>query len=68
MLDGVKPRAFGECPASKNTPRRSVQQKLVDLDECGGLRSLSWRICVTGARRHTEGAERDGLTHLDFER
>jgi hypothetical protein len=68
MLDGVKPRAFGECPASKNTPRRPVQQKLVDLDESSGLRNLCRRICVTRPRRHTERTEGHGLTHLDFER
>jgi hypothetical protein len=68
MLDGMKARALGECPPSKNTPRRPIQQKLVHLDESGGLRNLSWWICVTGARRHTESAEGHCLTHLDFKR
>jgi hypothetical protein len=68
MLDGVKARALGKCPACKNAPRRPVQQKLVDLDEGGRLRNLIYRICITGARRDTERAEGHGLTHLDFER
>jgi hypothetical protein len=68
MLDGVKAGALRKCPASKNTPRRPVQQKLVDLDEGRRLWYFGWRICVTGARRHTERAEGHCLTHLDFER
>jgi hypothetical protein len=68
MLNCVKARALGKRPARKNSPRRSVQQKLVDLDEGGRLRNLGWRIGKTGARRHTERAKGHGLTHLDFER
>jgi len=68
MLDCVKARALGKGPACKNTPRRPVQQKLVDLDKGGCLRNLLWRIGVTGPRRYTERAEGHGLAHLDFER
>jgi hypothetical protein len=68
VLDGMKAGALGKCPAGKNTPRRPVQQKLVDLDESRSLRNLGWRIGVTGAGRDTERAEGHGLTHLDFER
>jgi hypothetical protein len=68
MLNGVKARALGKSPAGKNTPRRPVQQKLVDLDESRCLRNLGRRIGKTGARRDTKRAEGHGLTHLDFER
>jgi hypothetical protein len=68
MLDGVKAGALGKCPAGKDTPRRPVQQKLVDLDEGRRLRNFGRRICVARARCDAERAEGHSLTHLDFER
>jgi hypothetical protein len=68
MFHGVKAGAFREGPARENSLCRTVKQKLVHLDERGGLRRLGWRVGVAGAGGNPERTEGLCLPHLDLKR